>query len=365
MRSAVVNNTSGLRDPFTACPGYTLVVRSQVAKPYISVLMAVYNDAPYLREAIKSILRQDAPPFEFVIVDDAGTDGSSEILQSYKDARITLIRNHGNKGLAASLNLGLSYCRAPFIARQDGDDISENERLRVQIDYLLTHSEIAYTGSGVILIDDAGKAGTSRLYPEAHDEIARCFASGTNPLPHSTLFFRREALEEIGGYDERFRKAEDHDLHLRLIRRHRAASVQRLLVRIRTRPHSMQWSDSNGDCLKHVLYAHAKNYAELKFGGLNASEEGAVFHEIARWVDSTGLSCLWAASLERGRVRELVAKEAYLKAIHLSAHAVLLDPRWLLTRLRGKDYPLLTKRRLSTLHTKVKMVVGGFRSSLT
>jgi len=137
--------------------------RSRSSNPIVSVLMPVYNDAPYIAEAMESILAQAGPDLEFVIVDDAGTDGSSAILRSFSDDRITLICQNVNRGLAASLNDGLRYCRGKYIARQDGDDVSEPGRFRKQVAYLDRNAGIAYVGTGVVVIDEKGNL-PSKIY---------------------------------------------------------------------------------------------------------------------------------------------------------------------------------------------------------
>ena len=76
--------------------------------PKVTVLMPVYNGEKYLREAIDSILNQTFTDFEFLIVDDGSTDNSSEIINSYSDSRIRLIRKSANLGISKSLNIGLS-----------------------------------------------------------------------------------------------------------------------------------------------------------------------------------------------------------------------------------------------------------------
>ena len=95
-----------------------------VASPKISVLMPVYNSELYIKEAIDSILNQTFTDFEFIIIDDASTDKSVEIIQSYTDSRIQLIVKSHNSGYTNSLNHGLTIARGDYIARMDSDDIS-------------------------------------------------------------------------------------------------------------------------------------------------------------------------------------------------------------------------------------------------
>ena len=88
--------------------------------------MTNYNTPEeYLRQAIDSILDQTYKNFEFIIVDDASTDNSLSVIESYKDKRVITLKNEENIGLTNSLNRALEVCKGEFIARMDSDDISE------------------------------------------------------------------------------------------------------------------------------------------------------------------------------------------------------------------------------------------------
>ena len=92
--------------------------------PQVTVLMPVFNGEKYLAEAIESILNQTFKDFEFLIVDDGSEDRSAEIINSYKDKRIKLLRNERNLGVSRSCNKGIKLAEGKYIARMDCDDIS-------------------------------------------------------------------------------------------------------------------------------------------------------------------------------------------------------------------------------------------------
>jgi glycosyltransferase involved in cell wall biosynthesis len=102
----------------------------------------VYNGERFLREAVESILNQTFEDFEFIIINDGSTDRTGEILNSYKDERLKIF-NQPNRGLTKSLNRALKLSQGKYIARQDADDISEPNRLEVQVTYLEFHPEVA------------------------------------------------------------------------------------------------------------------------------------------------------------------------------------------------------------------------------
>ena len=105
-------------------------------KPLCSVVMSVYNGEEYSKESIDSILQQSYVNFEFIIIDDASTDSSLEIIQSYDEPRIILIQNNKNLFLAASLNKGIRIAKGDYIVRMDADDVSMPERLMKQVSFM-------------------------------------------------------------------------------------------------------------------------------------------------------------------------------------------------------------------------------------
>src|SRR5690606_198612 len=111
--------------------------------PVVSVVMAVRNGERHLREAIDSILHQAYPDFELILIDDASTDRTADILASYGDDRIRVLRNDRHLGLSASLNRGIREARGRYIARLDADDVAEPERFARQVDFLDRHGEVA------------------------------------------------------------------------------------------------------------------------------------------------------------------------------------------------------------------------------
>jgi glycosyltransferase involved in cell wall biosynthesis len=320
--------------------------------------MSVYNDAQFIAESMESILSQDGPECEFVIVDDAGTDNSSAILDSHSDPRITLIRHDGNRGLAASLNHGLRYCRGKYIARQDGDDVSGPGRIRKQVALLEHHPEIAYLGTGLIVINEQGKQGRKYLFPEEPEEIRKQVRNLMTPLAHPTLMFRREALLAVNGYDELFKKSEDYDLHMRLLARFNASNIREPLVRLRLRGQSMQNSDSSGECLKYALFAHAKQLAECKLGTLQGSAEQLLLVGISEWFQQGTLGRCWKAGIDRRMALEkFVQGQRWLGLIEF-VQAVVEDPRWVTDFIVHGRRIILTPSMRKQMEAIIDRVLG-------
>jgi glycosyltransferase involved in cell wall biosynthesis len=184
-------------------------------QPLIDILLPVRNGAPFLAQAIESIQAQTEQSWRLLILDDGSTDQSPKIAKNFaaKDHRIRLIR-YPARGLIATLNAGLKLCRAPFVARQDADDISFPERLAVEIDYLRRNRECIAVSSGGITIDDKGrKTGGAWLHkPELAD--ASWIPAREPYLSHPFLMVRREIYQRLGYRN--FFVSEDADLCWRL-----------------------------------------------------------------------------------------------------------------------------------------------------
>jgi hypothetical protein len=207
--------------------------------PRVTVLLATYNDEPFLAAAIDSVLVQTFSDFELLIVIDASTDRSRDIVESYRDPRVRLLVNETNVGLAASLNFGLAIIASDYVARLDGNDLCFPERLARQVAYLDARPEVAVVGSQATLIDVAGRRIGEMRRP-ATELGVRWHRIFENPLIHSSVMFRRAIVwDAFGGYDGRFRFGEDFDLWPGLAKEHVILTLGEVLVAYRNAPCSM------------------------------------------------------------------------------------------------------------------------------
>ena len=106
--------------------------------PLVSVIMPAYNAAPFIAEAINSVINQTYSPWELFIIEDASTDGTVEVIESFtgRDSRITLIKNPVNKGPGYSRNMGIENARGTFIAFLDADDLWLPQKLETQLEFM-------------------------------------------------------------------------------------------------------------------------------------------------------------------------------------------------------------------------------------
>jgi len=203
--------------------------------PKVSVLLPVYNGELFLKEAIESILSQTFRDFEFIIIDDGSTDGTSAILEHYQqiDDRIHVYR-HGHQGLIPSLNRGCHLARGEYIARMDADDVSLPERLARQVEYMETHPEIGVLGCGVQIIDDCGKKTRILQFPTEHAVLKwrLCFYISFT-FAHPAVVMRRELVERVGGYNPEMRHTEDYELWRQLSGLTRLSNLSDVLLYLR------------------------------------------------------------------------------------------------------------------------------------
>src|SRR5258708_31795371 len=152
--------------------------------------MPVFNGMRHVGAAVESILAQTYRDFELLVVDDGSSDRSLEIVRSYRDARIRVLVNERNLGLAASLNRGLSESRCALIARQDADDLSLPNRLERQVAVMRQRPELALLGTQASAIDVDGRP--LKAVDRPIDEVSiRWYGLFDNPFVHTSVMFRR------------------------------------------------------------------------------------------------------------------------------------------------------------------------------
>jgi len=180
--------------------------------PRVSVVMPVHNAMPYLDIAVESILAQTYQGFEFVILDDASTDGSTQRLREWasRDPRIRLIEEKHNLGPALSSERVARAARAPIVARMDADDVSYPRRLEEQLDVLDAFPDTGVVGGLYDIIDASGRRIRG---PEAWRLL---HPASVPPFGNGPLMYRREVFEEVGGYRRQCEFWEDHDLIIRM-----------------------------------------------------------------------------------------------------------------------------------------------------
>lgn len=193
------------------------------SQPRVSVIMPAYNAEAYIRYAVDSILAQTFADFELIIIDDGSKDTTPNIIESYDDPRIRLIRKE-NEGVAATLNRGIELAKGEFFWRHDADDISLPQKLKKEVTFLEQHPECLVVATQVAFMTERGRIAWNKKQPKDHwfDEQAfkwvefQDFAP-FSPITHGTTLIRSVAFKKAGQYRQQFITSEDIDMWLRMM----------------------------------------------------------------------------------------------------------------------------------------------------
>lgn len=207
--------------------------------------MPTYNCAPFLQEAINSILRQTFCNFEFLIIDDGSTDDTQKIISSFSDNRINYIKKK-HSGLADSLNYGLNRARYDVIARMDADDIAHPNRINKQLKILIQKSDEEIIASWYAVFKDE-KIKYIVKTPENYEEIVKNLALYST-IPHSGCMYNRNIIFKYGGYSGN--AFEDYSLWLRIKGSIRFYNIPEVLSFVRYRRNSLSRASLT---IKHKL----------------------------------------------------------------------------------------------------------------
>ena len=185
--------------------------------PLVSVIMPVFNAEQFVEQAIASILAQSYKKLEFLIIDDGSKDSTVEKIIQFKDSRIRLLTNEKNLGIAASLNKGIVESKGKYIARMDADDISLQDRIEKQCNFMEENPQIGILGTGYYEIDKNGERKQTYIYPEDDIEIKWKLLMG--PIfPHPTVMLRKKVLVDHKiYYNVKYPATQDYELWSRLI----------------------------------------------------------------------------------------------------------------------------------------------------
>ncbi|MDQ7039509.1 MAG: glycosyltransferase [Rhodothermus sp.] len=206
--------------------------------PSVSVVIAAYNAARWIGDTIRSVLMQDYPVAEVIVVDDGSTDATRDIVTAF-DPPVRYVYQE-NAGSAAARNAGIRLARGTYVAFLDADDLWLPGKLSAQIACLQAHPECSWCYTDAWLTDERARerrVQLSRLVSMQEGLVLQSLLLG-NFVPFSSALVRREVLTAVGGFREGpdRRISEDWDLWLRVAAHHAVCYVARPLVLIRDHP---------------------------------------------------------------------------------------------------------------------------------
>ncbi len=235
-------------------------------EPRVSVVIPVYNCRTYVAEAIDSILAQSFTDFELLLIDDASTDGSVDLMKSYADPRIRLVCSEVNLGIPKTHNKGVQLARGEYIAMLDHDDSSYPDRLAKQVAFLDRHRNCAVVGTWAEVRDDGNGRVSRRIkrFPVSAEDV-RSQLLFTCSVLHPSIMARKAVMEDYR-YCDRYAFCDDFDLFVRIARKHQIVNLPEVLVRHRR--HADRTSNKK---------AHLKKGENLEVFGAQLGELSVAF----------------------------------------------------------------------------------------
>jgi len=176
-----------------------------VTFPKITVTMPAFNAARYIESSIRSVLRQDCDDFELLIMDDASSDGTLHIAERFKtDLRVRILKNKGDRGVAANRNRLLALARGQYLVQHDADDIMLQGRLREQLEILENHPTVGLVFGRVLVYDESRRRALGFIQPLNREGIPLKYSEIVSSLPPrfhlSSAMIRKRQIEDAGGY---------------------------------------------------------------------------------------------------------------------------------------------------------------------
>lgn len=187
-------------------------------EPLVSLILLSYNYERYIGDSIRSVLAQTYSHWELIAIDDASTDGSLEVIRSFSDPRIRVLRSESNLGASASYNRAYACCRGQYVGSLDADDFLGPRKLELQVEGFARRPEVDVLGTFVTEVDAAGHivdGETAAWFNQEFDldDVANWLMR--NHLCHSSVLLRRSAHDRLGLLNPHLHVAADYELWLR------------------------------------------------------------------------------------------------------------------------------------------------------
>lgn len=318
-----------------------------MASDLISIIMPVYNVEKYVGDAIRSVLNQSYRNFELIVVDDCSPDASSEVVDSFSDPRIRVVRHEKNQGLAGARNSGINAANGDLLAFLDSDDVMTPFRLENQFHFMKSNLDIALS-AGWLRILSLDSRNNGRIHGVRIDaRAANASLVFGSLLPPSTWMMRRDALPK-----EKFRNqyAEDYDFLVRVSLTHRLAIMSEVLVDYRLHPSSIMRTTTLEKKKQDIWRSQEILFERLR---INPTHEEKEIHLFSRTnsgnIDQERLRALyaWYMKLIEANARAGIYTD---EAFRLAASYMWFEHLYRATGCGTKALEMLMRHRLSLHH---------------
>lgn len=212
-------------------------------KPTVSVIMATYNHANFVKQAIESVLSQENIDFEFLIADDGSQDTTRDVVSTVIDPRIKFFPNTENRGACIVTNELIERSSGEFIALINSDDYWTSDKLSYQVEIMRNNPELGACFGRANFVDKEGKSIATLPFGNVFNqenrtqgEWLRHFFDLGNCICHPTMLIRKSCYEELGMYDNRLRQLPDFDMWIRLLKHYNIFISDKELINFRIMP---------------------------------------------------------------------------------------------------------------------------------
>jgi glycosyltransferase involved in cell wall biosynthesis len=223
-------------------------------QPLVSIVTPSYNQAPFLEATIESVLSQDYPAVEYIVVDGGSTDGSRDILTRY-ESQLDLLLSEPDLGQTDAINKGFSRATGEILAWLNSDDTYLPGTIRQAVDHLQLHREVGMVYGNAYYIDHWGKEVAR--YPAGKTDY-RGLRRGVNTIPQQAMFFRSKLWRLVGPLDPSFYYAMDYDLWVRIAGLSPIAFVNRYWANFRLHSVSKSMLEANR-CWPEMMRVHFRD----------------------------------------------------------------------------------------------------------
>jgi glycosyltransferase involved in cell wall biosynthesis len=248
--------------------------------PKVSVCIPSFNHAPFIRECVVSVLSQSTQDLEVIVTDDASSDNSMQVLDSFKDRRVRVQRHPKTLGPSAAINSAVQQARGEYVAVLGSDDLFLADKLAEQVAVLEQRREICAVFSFADGIDEQGARIPDDAFPvpavfrqrnRSRAEWLRRFLLEGNCLCASTAVIRRDVLRRVGDHDPRLLQLQDFDYWIRVCLIGEIHVIQRPLAAYRIRAHQGNLSgdrpqaNARAQWEAHKVLRHFLGIADRRF----------------------------------------------------------------------------------------------------
>jgi glycosyltransferase involved in cell wall biosynthesis len=327
--------------------------------PTVSVIMATYNHADFVKQAIESVLEQTGVDFEFLISDDGSTDTTRDIVASIKDTRIQFFPNEINRGACVVTNELIKRTSGEFIALINSDDYwTVPDKLAYQVQIMKDRPSVGACFGRARFIDKEGVCIEKKTLPfgfvfdqenRSQGQWLRRFFEFGNCICHPTMVIRKSCYEELGMYSNQLRQLPDLDMWIRLVKRYEIFISDHDLINFRILPGENASSQTAANTIRTINehYIIAENFFDdvdrslLMDGFLDVLQQKDIPSEYHLKIEKTLLYFKYNQWLGKPyqmigllKMRKLLSNSSYH---HILFHDYGIDDRWFQTVMSDID----------------------------